>query len=253
MAAQPQGEEGQASIVGIPPPMSGPSGGAPVLQEWIADAPLGSTPVPNVSEQRPMPSFQAQSSTRTQPPCKEKGAKPSGGKSRGIPKLPPNAPPLNSSVKAWREFINKEQRHHHWGEDEVSPVEGASHPWDAYLTANGVSAYDADDMLQWARQASQEYVNSIIANGGENNPQVMAKIEPLREALTKPCPPSDVRSREWYEHQAQAIGYGLMISRSSPHLPLQHLSKTFPTVLVGEHPLSGETPLLKTLSLRRVK
>ncbi|KAI6148780.1 hypothetical protein BKA82DRAFT_4354604 [Pisolithus tinctorius] len=65
--------------------------------------------------------------------------------------------------------------------------DSASHPWDAYLTANG-------------------YVNGIIANGGENNPQVMAKIEPLKKALTKPCPPSDVGLREWYEHQAQAIG-----------------------------------------------
>ncbi|KAI6138897.1 hypothetical protein BKA82DRAFT_26533 [Pisolithus tinctorius] len=124
-AAQPQGEEEQASAVGIPPPMSGPSGGAPALQEQIADAPLGSTPVPDtqqVSEQRPRPSSQAQSSTRTQPPHKAKGAKPSGGKSRGIPKLPSNAPPLDSSVKAWREFINKEQRCPRWGKDSESTL-----------------------------------------------------------------------------------------------------------------------------------
>ncbi|KAI6147444.1 hypothetical protein BKA82DRAFT_35525 [Pisolithus tinctorius] len=58
---------------------------------------------------------------RTQPPHKAKGAKPSGGKSTGIPKLPSNAPPLNSSVEVQREFINKEQRHPHWGEDKASP------------------------------------------------------------------------------------------------------------------------------------
>ncbi|KAI6140042.1 hypothetical protein BKA82DRAFT_4364212 [Pisolithus tinctorius] len=329
---RPQGEEEQAPAVGIPPPTSGPSGGAPALQERIADAPsgltpasdVGSTPTPTlidhiavqphetqqVSEQRPEPSSQAQSSTRTQPPHKAKGAKPSGGRSRGIPELPSNAPPLNSSVEAWREFIDKEQRRPHWGEDgkstlmamlpgvlgtssrpddsdaeadppslhnvrgfllyerlapvprnhrarnvwmhelacllavrgryrslldwvEVSPVEGTSHPWDgeftasadrasitAYLTANGVSTYDADDALQWAQQAGQEYVNGIIANGGENNPQVMAKIKPLRKALTEPCPPSNVGSREWYERQAQAIG--CTINQVPPgHMPLR--------------------------------
>ncbi|KAI5998564.1 hypothetical protein F5J12DRAFT_784902 [Pisolithus orientalis] len=128
-AVQPQGEEEQASTVGIPPPTSGPSEGAPVLQEWIADTPSGLTPVPDVgSTPTPTlidhmrlnrPSSQAQSSMRTQPPCKEKGAKPSCGKSRGIPELPSNAPPLNSSIKAWREFIDKEQRHPHWGKDRV--------------------------------------------------------------------------------------------------------------------------------------
>ncbi|KAI6137749.1 hypothetical protein BKA82DRAFT_18623 [Pisolithus tinctorius] len=330
-AVQPQGEEEQAPAVGIPPPTSGPSGGAPALQERIADAPSGSTPASDVgstptpalidrvavqphetqqvSEQRPELSSQAQSSMRTQPSHKAKGAKPSGGRSRGIPKLPSNAPPLDSSVEAWREFIDKEQRRPRWGEDsestlvamlpgvlgtssrpddsdaeadppslrnvrgfllyerlapvprnhrarnvwmrelacllavrgqyqslldwaEVSPVEGASHPWDgeftasadrasiaAYLAANGVSAYDADDALQWARQAGREYVNGIIANGGENNPQVMAKIEPLRKALTEPCPPSNVGSREWYERQAQAIG--CTINQVPPgHTPL---------------------------------
>ncbi|KAI6142458.1 hypothetical protein BKA82DRAFT_28352 [Pisolithus tinctorius] len=205
-AAQPQGEEEQAPTVGIPPPTSGPSGGAPALQEQIADAPSGSTPASNVgstptpalidcvvvqlhetqqvSEQRPGLSSQAQSSTRTQPPHKAKGAKPSGGKSRGIPELPSNAPPLDSSVEAWREFIDKEQSHPCWGED-----------------------------------TGREYVNGIIANGGENNPQVMAKIEPLKKALTEPCPPSDVRSREWYECQAQAIG--CTINQVPPgHTPL---------------------------------
>ncbi|KAI6144940.1 hypothetical protein BKA82DRAFT_4357844 [Pisolithus tinctorius] len=114
-------EEEQASTVGIPPPTSDPSGGAPVLQEWIADAPLGPTPAPDVgsnptptlidciavqlhetqqvSEQWPGLSSQAQSSMRTQPPCKAKGAKPSGGKSRGIPKLPSNAPPLTALLR----------------------------------------------------------------------------------------------------------------------------------------------------------
>ncbi|KIO00973.1 hypothetical protein M404DRAFT_29179 [Pisolithus tinctorius Marx 270] len=142
--AQPQGEEEQASTVGIPPPTSGPSGGAPVLQEQIADAPSGSTPAPNVgstpipalinhvavqlhetqqvSEQRLRLSSKAQSSMRTQPPHKAKGAKPSGGKSRGIPEIPSNAPPLNSSVEAWREFIDKEQRHPHWGKDSESTL-----------------------------------------------------------------------------------------------------------------------------------
>ncbi|KIN96990.1 hypothetical protein M404DRAFT_32719, partial [Pisolithus tinctorius Marx 270] len=329
---RPQGEEEQAPAVGIPPPMSGPSGGAPALQERIADAPLGSTPASDVgstptpalidrvavqqhetqqvSEQRPELSSQAQSSTRTQPPRKAKGAKPSGGRSRGIPELPSNAPPLDSSIKAWREFIDKEQRRPRWGKDgestlvamlpgvlgtssrpddsdaeadppslrnvrgfllderlapvprnhrarnvwmrelacllvvrgrywslldwaEVSPVKGASHPWDGeftasadrasiavYLAANRVSTYDTDNALQWAQQAGREYVNGIIANGGENNPQVMAKIEPLRKALTKPCPPSDVGSREWYERQAQAIGCN--INQVPPgHTPLR--------------------------------
>ncbi|KAI6158275.1 hypothetical protein BKA82DRAFT_4347444 [Pisolithus tinctorius] len=141
---RPQGEEKQAPTMGIPPPMSGPSGGTPVLQEQIADAPSGLTPAPNVgstptpalidhiavqlhetqqvSEQRPGPSSQAQSSTRTQPPHKAKGAKPSGANSRGIPELPSNAPPLDSSIEAWREFINKEQRHPHWGEDGESTL-----------------------------------------------------------------------------------------------------------------------------------
>ncbi|KAI5997861.1 hypothetical protein F5J12DRAFT_895719 [Pisolithus orientalis] len=280
--------------------MSGPSGGAPVLQEWVADAPLGLTPAPNVgstpapalidhiavqphetqqvSEQRPGLSSQTQSSMRTQPPCKAKGAKPSAGKSRGIPKLPSNAPPLDSSVEAWREFIDKEQRCPCWGKDsestlvamlpgvlgtssrpddsnseadppslhnvqgfllyehlapvpwshraqnvwmcklacllvvrgqyqsllnwaEVSPVKGTSHPWDSefttsadraliavYLAANGVSIYDTDDALQWVQQAGQEYVNGIVANGGENNPQVMAKIEPLKKLLPNLAP-----------------------------------------------------------------
>ncbi|KAI6139293.1 hypothetical protein BKA82DRAFT_25401 [Pisolithus tinctorius] len=280
--------------------------------ERIADTPLGSTPASDVgstptpalidrvavqphetqqvSEQRPKPSSQAQSSTRTQPPRKAKGAKPSGGRSRGIPELPLNAPPLDSSIEAWREFIDKEQRHPRWGKDgkstlvamlpgvlgtssrpddsdaeadplslaqnvwmrelacllavrgryrslldwaEVSPVEGASHPWDGeftasadrasiavYLAATGVSTYDTDDVLQWARQAGREYVNSIIANGGENNPQVMAKIEPLRKALTEPCPPSDVGSREWYKRQAQAIGCTIN-QVPSGHTPLR--------------------------------
>ncbi|KAI6142198.1 hypothetical protein BKA82DRAFT_34559 [Pisolithus tinctorius] len=278
--------------------MFGPSGGAPALQEQIADAPLGLTPAPNVglthtpalidcvvvqlhetqqvSEQRPRLSSQAQPSTRTQPPHKAKGTKPSGGKSRGIPELPLNAPPLDSSTKAWREFIDKEQRCPCWGEDgestlvamlpgvlgtssrpddsdaEADPpslhnVQGfllykrlAPVPWShrarnvwmhksltgqkasiaVYLVANGVSMYDADDALQWARQAGQEYVNGIIANGGENSPQVMAKIEPLRKALTEPCPPSDVGSREWYKRQAQAIGCTI---NQVPlgHMPLQ--------------------------------
>ncbi|KAI6143601.1 hypothetical protein BKA82DRAFT_4359398 [Pisolithus tinctorius] len=304
--------EEQAPAVGIPPPTSGPSGGAPALQEQIADAPSGSTPASDVgstptpalinhvavqphetqqvSEQRPEPSSQAQSSTRTQPPRKAKGAKPSGGKSRGIPELPSNAPPLDSSIEAWREFIDKEQRRPCWGEDgestlvamlpgvlgassrpddsdaeanplslcnvrgfllyeclvpvprnhrarnvwmcelacllavrgryrslldwaEVSPVEGASHPWDGEFTAS------ADRALIAAYLAANRYVNGIIANGGENNPQVMAKIEPLRKALTKPCPPSDVGLREWYERQAQAIG--CTINQVPPgHTPL---------------------------------
>ncbi|KAI6147385.1 hypothetical protein BKA82DRAFT_4355879 [Pisolithus tinctorius] len=51
-----------------------------------------------------------------------------------------------------------------------------------------------------------KYVNSIVANGGENNPQVMVKIQPLKEALTEPFPPSDVGLKEWHKHQAQAIG-----------------------------------------------
>ncbi|KAI6145992.1 hypothetical protein BKA82DRAFT_32247 [Pisolithus tinctorius] len=293
--------------------MSGPSGGAPALQEQIADTPSGSTPASDVgstptpalidhvavqphetqqvSEQRPEPSSQAQSSTRTQPPRKAKGAKPSGGKSRGIPELPSNAPPLDSSVEAWREFIDKEQRHPRWGKDgestlvamlpgvlgtssrpddsdaeadplslrnirgfllykhlapvprshrarnvwmcelacllavrgryrslldwaEVSPVEGASHPWDGEFTTS------ADRASIAAYLAANRYVNSIIANGGKNNPQVMAKIKPLRKALTEPCPPSDVGSREWYEHQAQAIG--CTINQVPPgHTPLR--------------------------------
>ncbi|KAI6145988.1 hypothetical protein BKA82DRAFT_4016147 [Pisolithus tinctorius] len=211
-----------------------------------------------------------QSSMRTQPPHKAKGAKPSGGKSRGIPELPLNAPPLNSPVEVWREFIDKKQRCPHWGKDgkstlmamlpgvletssrpdnsdteddplslcnvqgegmiPVPPQLGRSQPsqrciaslgWasiTAYLAANGVSMYDADDALHWAQQAGQGYVNSIIANG-ENNPQVMAKIKPLRKALTKPCPPSNVRSKEWYKHQAQAIG--CTINQVPPgHTPL---------------------------------
>ncbi|KAI6154591.1 hypothetical protein BKA82DRAFT_34305 [Pisolithus tinctorius] len=208
---------------------------------------------------------------RTQPPCKAKGAKPSGGKSRGIPELPSNAPPLDSSIEAWREFIDKEQRRPRWGEDgkstlmamlpgvlgtssrpddsdaeadppslaqnvwmhelacllmvrgqywsllnwaEVSPVEGASHPWDGEFTAS------ADRALIAVYLTANRYVNGIIANGGENNPQVMAKIEPLRKALTEPCPPSDVRSREWYECQAPAIGCTI---NQVPlgHMPLQ--------------------------------
>ncbi|KAI6140311.1 hypothetical protein BKA82DRAFT_31086 [Pisolithus tinctorius] len=281
-AVRPQGEEEQAPAVGIPPPMSGPSGGAPVLQERIADAPSGSTPASDVgstptpalidhvavqlhetqqvSEQRPEPSSQAQSSMRTQPPRKAKGAKPSGGKSRGIPELPSNAPPLDSSVEAWREFIDKEQRRPRWGEDgestlvamlpgvlgtssrpddsdaeadplslcnvrggryrslldwaEVSPVKGASHPWDGEFTTS------ADRASIAAYLAANRYVNGIIANGGENNPQVMAKIKPLRKALTEPCPPSDVGSREWYERQAQAIG--CTINQVPPgHTPLR--------------------------------
>ncbi|KAI6144672.1 hypothetical protein BKA82DRAFT_4358474 [Pisolithus tinctorius] len=114
------------------------------LQEWIADTPLGSTPAPDVgstptpalinciavqpyetqqvSEQRPGLSSQAQSSMRIQPPHKAKGAKPSAGKSRGIPELPLNTPPLDSSIKAWREFIDKEQRCSHWGEDGKSTL-----------------------------------------------------------------------------------------------------------------------------------
>ncbi|KAI6146848.1 hypothetical protein BKA82DRAFT_4015644 [Pisolithus tinctorius] len=197
-------------------------------------------------------SSQAQSSTRTQPPCKPKGAKPSGGKSRGIPELPSNAPPLNSSVKAWREFINKEQRHPHWGKDSKftlmamlpGVLETSSRPDDSDTEADppslcniqGFLLYEclAPSLLNWGEvspvkgtshpwDTGQEYVNSIIANGGENNPQVMAKIEPLRKALTEPCPPSNVRSREWYKRQAQAIG--CTINQCS--------SMTSPTVLVG--------------------
>ncbi|KAI6146873.1 hypothetical protein BKA82DRAFT_4356415 [Pisolithus tinctorius] len=129
---------------------------------------------------------------KTQPPHKAKGAKPSGGKSRGIPELPLNAPPLDSSVKAWREFIDKEQRCPHWGKDSKSTLV-------AMLPGVLGTSSRPDD-------SDAEADPLIIANGGENNPQVMAKIEPLRKALTKPCPPSNVRSREWYEHQAQAIG-----------------------------------------------
>ncbi|KAI6009464.1 hypothetical protein F5J12DRAFT_782003 [Pisolithus orientalis] len=205
-----------------------------------------------VSEQRPGPSSQTQSSMRTQPPCKAKGAKPSAGKSRGIPELPSNAPPLDSSVKAWRcwryilpcvlltllvallriptasfkrrEFINKEQRHPCWGEDGKSTLMAMlpgvlgtlSRPDDSNAEADPPSLHNIQGkgMIlvppNWVEvspvEAGQEYVNSIIANGGENNPQVMAKIKPLRKALAKPCPPSNVRLREWYKHQAQAIG-----------------------------------------------
>ncbi|KAI6148781.1 hypothetical protein BKA82DRAFT_4354606 [Pisolithus tinctorius] len=171
-AVQPQGEEEQAPAVGIPLPMSGPSGGAPVLQEQIADAPLGSTPVPDVGstptpalidcivvqphetqlvpEQRPRLSSQAQSSTRTQPPHKAKGAKPSGGKSRGIPELPSNAPPLDSSIEAWREFIDKEQRHPCWGKDGKSTLVAmlpgvlgtSSRPDDSDAEANPLSLHN---------------------------------------------------------------------------------------------------------------
>ncbi|KAI6148098.1 hypothetical protein BKA82DRAFT_4355354 [Pisolithus tinctorius] len=182
-AARPQGEEEQASAVGIPPPTSGPSGGAPALQEWIADAPLGSTPAPNVgstptptlincivvqphetqqvSEQRPGLSSQAQSSTRTQPPHKAKGAKPSGGKSRGLPKLPSNAPPLNSSIKAWREFINKEQRCPCWGEDSESTLMAmlpgvlgtSSRPDDSDAEANPPSLHNVRGFLLYKHLA----------------------------------------------------------------------------------------------------
>ncbi|KAI6141010.1 hypothetical protein BKA82DRAFT_4362557 [Pisolithus tinctorius] len=141
-ATHPQAEEEQASAVGIPPPMPGPSGGAPALLEQIADAPVAPTPVPGVrstptpafidhvvvqpheaqpaSEQHPGLSSQAESSMRTQPPHKAKGAKPSSGKSRGIPKLPSNAPSLDSPIEVWRNFINKEQKHPHWDNDSKS-------------------------------------------------------------------------------------------------------------------------------------
>ncbi|KAI6146358.1 hypothetical protein BKA82DRAFT_4015892 [Pisolithus tinctorius] len=193
-ATCPQVEEEQASAVGIPPPTPRPSGGYLVLQEQIADTPAALTPAPSVgstptsalincvavqpheaqpaSEQHPGPSSQAQSSMKTQPPHKVKGAKPSGGKSRGIPELPLNAPSLNSPIEVWRDFMDKEQN---IGaktatglptcSEGMIPVKGASHPWDgkfttsanraaitAYLTANGVSMYEAANMLQWAHQ-----------------------------------------------------------------------------------------------------
>ncbi|KAI6154920.1 hypothetical protein BKA82DRAFT_4348000 [Pisolithus tinctorius] len=152
--------------------MSGPSGGTPALQEQIADTPSGSAPAPDVgstptptlidciavqphetqqvSEQRPRLSSQAQSSMRTQPPHKAKGAKPSAGKSRGIPKLPSNAPPLDSSIKAWREFINKEQRHPCWGKDGESTLVAmlpgvlgtSSRPDDSNAEANPLSLHN---------------------------------------------------------------------------------------------------------------
>ncbi|KAI6146673.1 hypothetical protein BKA82DRAFT_4356085 [Pisolithus tinctorius] len=134
--------EEQASTVGITPPTPGPSGGTPALQEQIADAPVVPTPASGVgstpasalinhvaaqlheaqpaSEQCPGPSSQAQSSTRTQPPHKVKGAKPSGEKSRDIPKLPLNAPSLDSPIKVWRDFIDRKQKHPHWGKDSKS-------------------------------------------------------------------------------------------------------------------------------------
>ncbi|KAI6143035.1 hypothetical protein BKA82DRAFT_28813 [Pisolithus tinctorius] len=182
-AAQPQVEEEQASTVEIPPPMSDPSGGIPALQEQISDAPLGLTPAPNVgstptptlinhvtvqphetqqvSEQRPRPSSQAQSSMRTQPPHKAKGAKPSGGKSRGIPELPLNAPPLDSSIKAWREFINKEQRHPHWGKDGESTLVAmlpgvlgtSSRPDDSNAEANPPSLCNVQGFLLYEHLA----------------------------------------------------------------------------------------------------
>ncbi|KAI6140795.1 hypothetical protein BKA82DRAFT_4019032 [Pisolithus tinctorius] len=268
--------------------MPGPSGGAPALLEQIADALVAPTPVPGVgstptpafidhvvvqpheaqpaSEQHPGLSSQAESSMRTQPPHKAKGAKPSSGKSRGIPKLPSNAPSLDSPIEVWRNFINKEQKHPHWDNDSKSMLMAmlpgvlgtSSRPDDSetesnppslkrmilvpsqlgrgqpshghitslgqaaittYLTANGVSTYEADNALQWAHQVGQEYVNSIIANGGENNPQVMAKIKPLRRALAEPCPPSNIGLREWYKCQAQAIGCA--INQIPPgHMPL---------------------------------
>ncbi|KAI6142980.1 hypothetical protein BKA82DRAFT_33539 [Pisolithus tinctorius] len=253
---RPQGEEEQAPAVGIPPPTSGPSGGAPVLQEQIADAPSGSTPASDVGS-TPTPALIDRIAVQLHETQQAKGAKPSGGKSRGIPELPLNAPPLDSSIEAWREFIDKEQRCPRWGKDgestlvamlpgvlgtssrpddsdaEADPpslcnglkcldariglstrVKGASHPWDGEFTAS------VDRALIAAYLAANRYVNGIIANGGENNPQVMAKIEPLRKALTEPCPPSDVGSREWYKHQAQAIG--CTINQVPPgHTPLQ--------------------------------
>ncbi|KAI5994248.1 hypothetical protein F5J12DRAFT_785812 [Pisolithus orientalis] len=229
-------EEGQASTVGIPPPTSGPSGGTPALQKWIADAPSGSTPVPNVgstptptlidhvavqphetqqvSELRPWLSSQAQSSTRTQPTHKAKGAKPSAGKSRALLKLG------GSSLTKNRGTITGAKTGY-WGHQagQMTPTQrqilwlcamskgfSSTSAWHQFPGAIGLEMSGCKSAQSKALHIPGMYVNGIIANGGENNPQVMAKIKPLKKALAEPCPPSNVRSREWYECQAQAIG-----------------------------------------------
>ncbi|KAI6141434.1 hypothetical protein BKA82DRAFT_4018732 [Pisolithus tinctorius] len=264
--AQPQGEEEQASSVGIPPPTFGLSGGAPALQEQIADAPSGLNPAPNVGL-TPTPVLincmrlnrslnkGLGQAPKLSPPrghnlfARQKGPSPLVGSLGAFLSYHQNAPPLDSSIEAWREFIDKEQRCPPWGEDRVLGT--SSRPDDSDAEANPLSLRNIQGFLLYkclvpvpqshrarnvwmcklacllAKSAQSKAhhipgtcVNGIIANGGENIPQVMAKIEPLRKALTKPCPPSDVGSREWYECQAQAIGF--TINQVPPgHMPLQ--------------------------------
>ncbi|KAI6008928.1 hypothetical protein F5J12DRAFT_782330 [Pisolithus orientalis] len=182
-------EEGQASRAGVPPPVPGPFGGHPALQEQLADAPV--TPA-WASEVGSTALVDHITPVKTQPALGQcpglsftKGAKP-----KGVPELPPNAPSLNNSVESWREFINKEQRHSYWGRDNESKLMS--------MLPGVLSAPSRpdDSEAEWAHQAAREYVGCIMASGGDNNPQALAKIKPLRKALDKPCPEGDTGSKE---------------------------------------------------------
>ncbi|KAI6140301.1 hypothetical protein BKA82DRAFT_4019567 [Pisolithus tinctorius] len=227
-AVQPQGEEEQAPAVGIPPPTSGPSGGAPALQEQIADAPLGSTPASDrfnhMRLNRSLNKGLGQAPELSPPQghnllTRQKGPSPLVGSLGAFPSYHQMPLPLTVLSKLGGSSSTK-RRGTLAGAKTASPH---SWPW-----SQGYWGHLAGQMTPMQRptlclyeclvpvpqshraqnvwMSGQEYVNGIIANGGENNPQVMAKIKPLKKALTKPCPPSDVGLREWYECQAQAIG-----------------------------------------------
>ncbi|KAN0082700.1 hypothetical protein V8E55_008495 [Tylopilus felleus] len=74
----------------------------------------------------------------------------------------------------------------------------------AYLTVNGVTVCDANDMVWWACSAAQEMLIHIEESGGFDNPAMSAHYAPIRKDLMVHCTTESLNcTREWCKHEAQ--------------------------------------------------
>lgn len=72
----------------------------------------------------------------------------------------------------------------------------------AYLTANGITVHDTDDLVIWACQVACEMLERVESNGGNQNPQTQGIYTPMRQDLRLPTSPDfGTYSLEWYERE----------------------------------------------------
>ncbi|KAI6160670.1 hypothetical protein EDD17DRAFT_1510192 [Pisolithus thermaeus] len=87
------------------------------------------------------------------------GGHPSGRKTRGgLPKLPQEAPSLNTPVQDWVKFIQTYQNRYS-GSDESSELSRVF-PGELGIT-NGITPHTADDTIAWAHRVGNEYITHV--------------------------------------------------------------------------------------------